>query len=166
MQTRREVAIGLFQDASRATDAVDALKQAGFSATDVSVFVPSGGPASTEAAETARGARSLVAGAIVGGLGGWLVGIRALPIPIVGPFIAAGAAALGAGIGTVVGGLAGMSVSPRARQQLEQDAVVVVRDGDRLHEAERILRKHGASTVEHARDESAISDLAPTPIAP
>jgi hypothetical protein len=44
---------------------------------------------------------------------GWLVGIGALAIPGVGPFIAAGpimAALAGAGVGAAVGGLAGALV--------------------------------------------------------
>src|SRR6201999_1808873 len=49
-------------------------------------------------------------GALVGGGLGWLVGIGALAIPGVGPFIAAGpivAALAGAGAGGAVGGLTG-----------------------------------------------------------
>jgi hypothetical protein len=40
MQSGREVAVGLFQDPRRATDAVNALKNAGFSADDISLLVP------------------------------------------------------------------------------------------------------------------------------
>ena len=49
-------------------------------------------------------------GAVVGGTLGWLVGIGALAIPGLGPFIAAGpimAALAGAGVGGAVGGLTG-----------------------------------------------------------
>jgi hypothetical protein len=49
-------------------------------------------------------------GVVLGGAMGWLVGIGALAIPGLGPFIAAGpimAALAGAGIGSAVGGLTG-----------------------------------------------------------
>ena len=52
-------------------------------------------------------------GAVVGGALGWLVGIGALAIPGLGPFIAAGpimAALAGAGVGGTVGGLTGALV--------------------------------------------------------
>ena len=51
-------------------------------------------------------------GALVGGTLGWLVGIGALAIPGLGPFIAAGpilAALSGAAVGGTVGGLTGRS---------------------------------------------------------
>ena len=51
-------------------------------------------------------------GAILGGALGWMVGIGALAIPGVGPFIAAGpimAALAGAGAGAAAGGLTGAS---------------------------------------------------------
>jgi len=56
---------------------------------------------------TAAGATS---GAVIGGTLGWLVGIGALAIPGLGPFIAAGplmAALGGAAVGGAVGGLTG-----------------------------------------------------------
>lgn len=60
--------------------------------------------------DTIGGAAS---GAILGGLGGLLVGLAALAIPGVGPIVAAGpiaAALTGAGIGAVTGGLLGALV--------------------------------------------------------
>jgi hypothetical protein len=57
---------------------------------------------------TDRGTRSLLTGAIVGALGGWLVGLRAFAIPYVGPFITVGSVALGAGIGTIASALLGI----------------------------------------------------------
>lgn len=60
--------------------------------------------------DTIGGAAS---GALLGGLGGLLVGLAALAIPGVGPIVAAGpiaAALTGAGIGAVAGGLMGALV--------------------------------------------------------
>jgi rhodanese-related sulfurtransferase len=78
---------------------------------------------------------------------------------------------LGAGIGTVVGNMAGRSIS-RGRAKSEQnrlsdhDVVVVVRDGVRVQEANAVLRSHGAYLVEHARDESAIAAASPSAVVP
>ncbi|MEO8026753.1 MAG: DUF3341 domain-containing protein, partial [Bryobacteraceae bacterium] len=94
------------------------MKQAGFRNTDISVLFPENEGTkdfalskSTKAPEGASaGAAS---GAVLGGALGWLVGIGALAIPGIGPFIAAGpivAALTGVGIGATVGGLSGALV--------------------------------------------------------
>src|SRR6202011_2168673 len=98
--------------------AVQALKDAGFRNTDISVLFPENvgtkdfahekGTKMPEGATTGAGT-----GAVIGGTLGLLAGIGALAIPGLGPFIAAGpimAALAGAGAGGVVGGLAGALV--------------------------------------------------------
>src|SRR2546425_13001786 len=67
-------------------------------------------------------ATGAVAGGVLGSLAGWLVGIGALAIPGVGPFIAAGAfataltgAAVGAGAGAIAGALVGMGIPKMKR---------------------------------------------------
>ena len=95
--------------------AVSALKDEGFRATDISVLFPENvgtkdfahekGTKAPEGASTGAGT-----GMAIGGILGWLVGIGALAIPGVGPFIAAGpivAALAGAGVGGAVGGIGG-----------------------------------------------------------
>lgn len=97
---------------------VEALQADGFRNTDISVLFPENvgtkdfahvkGTKMPEGASTGAGS-----GAVVGGALGWLVGIGALAIPGVGPFIAAGpimAALAGAGVGGAVGGLTGALV--------------------------------------------------------
>ena len=94
---------------------VDRLKAANFSHNDISVLFPDKETSrdfahekSTKAPEGAvTGAGT---GGVVGGALGWIVGIGALAIPGVGPFIAAGpiiAALSGAAVGAAVGGIAG-----------------------------------------------------------
>src|SRR6266567_8259635 len=106
---------GIYTDRFSAENAVVALKEAGFRNTDVSVLFPENAGTkdfahekNTKAPEgVATGASS---GAVIGGTLGWLVGIGALAIPGLGPFIAAGpvmAALAGVGAGGVVGGIAG-----------------------------------------------------------
>src|SRR5438105_5947634 len=111
-------------------------------------------------------ATGAVAGGLLGGLGGWLVGIGALAIPGVGPFIAAGAfatalggAAIGAGVGAIAGALVGMGVPKEEAEYYEGEVksgrtLVTVRADGRYDEAQRILRQHGAYDIE-SRDASA-----------
>jgi len=94
---------------------VDQLKAANFSNNDISVLFPDKGTTrdfahekNTKAPEGA--ATGAGTGGVVGGALGWIVGIGALAIPGVGPFIAAGpimAALSGAAIGAAAGGIAG-----------------------------------------------------------
>src|SRR5512140_2103181 len=94
---------------------VDQLKSANFSNNDISVLFPDKGTTKDFAHEkNTKAPEGAVAGAgtggAVGGALGWIVGIGALAIPGVGPFIAAGpvlAALSGAAIGATAGGIAG-----------------------------------------------------------
>ncbi len=106
---------GIYPDRLSTENAVAALKEAQFRNTDISVLFPENEGTkdfahekNTKAPEgAATGASS---GAVIGGTLGWLVGIGALAIPGLGPFIAAGpllAALAGVGAGGVVGGLTG-----------------------------------------------------------
>src|SRR4051812_10987487 len=108
----------LARDQEQASNIVGELKDAGFSNNDISVMLPdkSGtrdfahekGTKAPEGATTGG-----VTGGVLGGVLGWLVGIGALAIPGVGPFIAAGpimAALSGAAIGGTAGGIVGALV--------------------------------------------------------
>ena len=94
---------------------VDQLKTANFSNNDISVLFPDKGTSRDFAHEkNTKAPEGAVAGAgtggVIGGALGWIVGIGALAIPGVGPFIAAGpimAALSGAAIGAAAGGIAG-----------------------------------------------------------
>ena len=98
--------------------AVDRITAAGFSHNDISVLLPDTQSSkefahekNTKAPEgTATG---VTTGGVVGGTLGLLVGIGALAIPGLGPFIAAGpimASLAGLGVGGAVGGLIGALV--------------------------------------------------------
>ena len=102
---------GLYRDRPGVEEAVDALKQAGFRNTDISVLLPDNAGTkdfafenSTKAPEGAiTGAGS---GAVLGGTLGWLAGVGLLAIPGLGPFIAAGpimGLLAGVGVGGAVG---------------------------------------------------------------
>jgi len=106
---------GIYASVSGAELAIDDMKEAGFRVEDISILLPENVGSKdfafqkgTKAPEgTATGAAS---GAVLGGALGWLVGIGALAIPGLGPFIAAGPIMLalaGVGVGGAIGGFAG-----------------------------------------------------------
>src|SRR6516164_3064180 len=106
---------GIYPTYSSIEAAVNELKTAGFRNTDMSILMPENKGSkdfaqekNTKAPEGA--ATGATTGAIVGGGLGWLVGIGALAIPGLGPFVAAGpimAALAGVGAGGAIGGIAG-----------------------------------------------------------
>jgi hypothetical protein len=115
MAGKNTAVFGIFRDRYQAERAVDEFRRYGFRANDISVLFPQiestkefAHEKHTKAPEGA--ATGAGTGAVVGGTLGWLVGIGALAIPGLGPFIAAGpimAALAGAGVGGAVGGLTG-----------------------------------------------------------
>ena len=86
---------GIYGTREHLEEAVSALRNDGFRATDISVLFPYNvgskefaiekGTKAPEAAVTGAGT-----GAVLGGALGWLVGIGTLAIPGIGPFLAAG----------------------------------------------------------------------------
>jgi hypothetical protein len=145
---------------------VDALKAEGFRNTDISVLFPENegtkdfahvkGTKAPEGASTGAGS-----GAVLGGALGWLVGIGALAIPGVGPFIAAGpimAALAGAGVGGAVGGLTGALVglgipeyeAKRYEGRLVKGGILLsvhADDADWVKRAKTILEQTGAEDI-------------------
>src|SRR5438093_13287458 len=109
---------GMYPDRLSTENAVAALKEAQFRNTDISVLFPENEGTkdfahekNTKAPEgAATGASS---GAVIGGTLGWLVGIGALAIPGLGPFIAAG---------PIVAALAGVGVGARSAASRENCA--------------------------------------------
>ena len=96
--------LGVFDDPAAARRAMDQLRASSLEIRDISVISPS--------SESSASADHLSAGegAAVGAVWGGLVGLAALLIPGVGPFVAGGAlfaALTGAATGAVVGGIAG-----------------------------------------------------------
>src|SRR5579859_4213471 len=163
--TRGSTVVGVFDDREDARHAIEALKDDGFSGDSISILSPDKQTTQDIAEETGThagggAATGAVAGGILGGLGGWLVGIGALAIPGIGPFIAAGAfatalggAAIGACVGAIAGALVGMGVPEEQAKYYEGEAkagktLVTVRAGSRYDEAQQVLRDQGAYDIE------------------
>lgn len=113
------------------------------------------GPVRTDAGEGAG------IGAIIGGLGGLLLGLGLLAVPGIGPVLAAGpilAAILGAGAGSIVGGLIGALINtgvPEETAGLYAEAVrrgasivLITTDESLVMEAERIMNRHNPIDIE------------------
>lgn len=109
---------GIYRSRQSVEEAVQALRNADFRNTDISVLFSENAGTKDFAHEkhtkvpegSTTGAGT---GAVIGGVLGWLTGIGALAIPGVGPFIAAGpivSLLAGVGAGGVVGGIAGALV--------------------------------------------------------
>ncbi len=116
--------VGLFENYTDADRAVSDLQASGFTRDQISVAARDAsvqdrlvGDTNSERAIGDSAGAGAVGGAVLGGLGGLLVGIGALAIPGIGPVITAGTlatalgtTAAGAGLGAAAGGLIGALV--------------------------------------------------------
>ena len=170
--TGRTTVAGLFNDREQARQAVNDLKNAGFSDDQIGIaardrndqnelIADTGTHGTTEAAT-----KGAVGGGILGGLVGLLVGLGALAIPGIGPVvaggvlahtfgIAAGTTIAGAGIGAVGGGILGalthLGIPEHEARHFETGfnqggTLVTVTAGPRSAEAIDILERDGGDT--------------------
>ena len=154
------------------------LKSAGFKSSEISVLFPDkdgtrefAHEKNTKAPEGA--ATGAGTGAVLGGTLGWLVGIGALAIPGVGPFIAAGPSWLlspeqgvGGTMGGITGALVGMGIPEFEAKRYEG----MVKDGGILmsiHSEDASWTKKGKAVLEEsgARDISATGESRGEPTA-
>ena len=113
----RTTVSALYDNSTDASNAVRALTERGVRRDDISVVASDAAGEYAEyhgrdmpADDTLEGAAS---GALIGGMGGLLIGLAAVAIPGIGPVIAAGpiaTAIAGAGIGAATGGIIGALV--------------------------------------------------------
>lgn len=178
MTTELKTVVGLFDDLGSARQAVSDLSQQGFSRDDVSLvanasaeeysryFDKEGKYSATAADGDGDGTGAAVAtgaglGALLGGVGGFLLGMSLLPIPGIGPIVAAGPIAStlmgvvgGAVVGGLLGALTGLGV-PEEHANLYAEGVrrggtlVIVKTvASRTDKASSILHSHGPVDVE------------------
>lgn len=151
---------------AQAEQIVDRLKVANFSNNDISVLFPDkdtnrdfAHEKNTKAPEGAvTGAGT---GGILGGALGWLVGIGALAIPGVGPFIAAGpimaalsGAAIGAAAGGIAGGLIGLGIpeleAKRYEEKIKSGNILIsvhTENSDEIKRAKEIFTQAGGQDI-------------------
>ena len=166
MSGKNTAAFGIYRDQPSVSEAVEALKHAGFRNTDISVLFPEntgskdfGHEKHTKAPEGALAGGST--GLVIGGTLGWLAGIGTLAIPGIGPLLAAGpivAAVAGAGVGSAIGGIAGALIglglpeleAKRYEEAIKQGRILVsVHCPDMRHaeKARKVLDDSGAKEV-------------------
>ena len=149
---------GVFDDAALARRAVDALRASPLKLHDVSIVAPN-----TDMDGTTRSGEDVSAGqgAAVGAVWGGLVGLAALLIPGVGPFIAfgmLGAALTGVVTGAVVGGITAALVdfsgipeadarNYEAMAHAGKTLVAVKAREEDAHEVHRLLTSAGADSI-------------------
>lgn len=159
---------------SQAIRIVDDLKASNFSNGDISVLLPDKSGTkdfaheqNTKAPEGA--ATGGVTGGVLGGALGWLVGIGALAIPGVGPFIAAGpiiaalgGAAVGGAVGGIAGALIGMGIPEYEAKRYEgkiKDGNVLIsvhtENSDEVKRAKEIFTQAGAEDISSTGESSA-----------
>jgi hypothetical protein len=161
----RDTVVAVFDDRSDAQDAINALRDAGFMADDISILArdrdTAGRLAEDTGAEVAAGAATgALAGGLLGGVAGWLIGIGALAIPGIGPIVAAGplaaalgGAAIGATGGGVIGALTGVGVPEDEARYYDTEfkrggIVVTAQARGRYDEARAIMRENGGRDTE------------------
>lgn len=115
MTNNRHTVVGVFDGPNHAEQALNGLKNAGFTPEQVSVVAKESAETRQMVDNTGMGdgeaaGSGAVAGTVIGGIAGWLLGISALAIPGIGPIVGAGiigTTLAGAGIGAATGGLIG-----------------------------------------------------------
>ncbi|MCI0398731.1 MAG: hypothetical protein L0332_23065 [Chloroflexi bacterium] len=154
-------ASALFEDTDEVHEVVEDLSENGFPREDISVVASdtTGDKAVSEPAPPAEPADNAAEGvatsALVGGLGGFVIGLAVVAIPGVGPVLAAGpiaAALLGAAAGAVTGGLIGALMDLGFTRDEAETYLEGIRRGgtlvsvhtpdERIDEAMSILEQH------------------------
>lgn len=176
----KKTVFGMAKTESQAINIANQLKDAGFSESDISVLFPDKSGTRdfaheqhTKAPEGA--ATGAGTGAVLGGALGWMVGIGALAIPGLGPFIAAGpimAALAGVGAGAAAGGvtgaLIGMGIPELEAKQYEGKIrggnilmSVHAVDGKEVTRAREIFKNGGADDVSYTGESSVSNEARP-----
>jgi hypothetical protein len=173
MAGKNTAVFGIYSDRPEAERGADALIEAGFSRSDISVLMPDTQSTRAFAAEKNTKApegttTGVLSGGAVGGTLGLLAGIGALAIPGVGPFIAAGPimgtlAGIGAGgaLGGLVGALVGMGIPEYEAKRYEgrvKDGGVLLSvhcdSSEKVGRAKDVLKQSGAEDVSSSGEKS------------
>ena len=155
----------LFDSYSQAQAAVEALEQAGFTSSEVSLVSRYRDDNTLADGDMSNAATGATAGAVIGGGGGLLAALGLIAIPGIGPLVAAGVLAttlVGAAGGSAVGGLIGALTDSGVS---EEDAhvysegvrrgsslVTVKTDDARASKADAILNAHKPVDVRQRRE--------------
>jgi hypothetical protein len=180
MAAKNTAVFGIYPSYTTVEMGVEGLKAGGFSNRDISVLLPQStgnkdfahekGTKAPEGATAGAGT-----GVVLGGAMGWLLGVGALAIPGLGPFIAAGpimAALAGAGVGGAIGGITGALIgmgipeyeARRYEGRVKNGGILLsvhCDSSESIRRAKQILERTGAQDVsssgEASSDDSSIN---------
>src|ERR1700739_3331857 len=173
MAEKKTAVFGIYSTREAVERAADAIVNAGFSTSDISVLLPEnlgkraiGTEKATKAPEGATAGGTT--GALLGGALGMLAGIGALAIPGVGPLIAAGpimAALAGVGVGGAVGGFTGALVglgipqneAKRYEGRIQKGGILLsvhCDTSDEIKRAKEIMKNTGAEDISSTGESS------------
>ena len=166
MAGKNTAVFGIYSTTNALANGLAGLKEKGFRNTDISVLYPDNigskdlaHEKSTKAPEGASAGAGT--GAAIGGILGWLVGIGAVAIPGLGPFIAAGpilAALAGMGAGGALGGITGALIglgipeyeAKRYEGRIRKGGILLsvhCDDSDWTKKAKMVLEETGADDI-------------------
>jgi uncharacterized protein (TIGR02271 family) len=162
--------VGLMDTADEAQSVVQALVDSGFDRSAIGLMAGDQEDSSSRKTATRQGESEIGVGALkgagtgaaLGGIAGLVVGLAALPIPGIGPIIAAGpiaAALAGVGVGAAAGGAIGaltnMGVPENEAHYFAEGVrrggtlvTVNAPDDEMAEEAAEIMRRHGAINID------------------
>ena len=177
MSEKKVGVFGIFSSRAAVENATDALVQAGFPTSDISVLLPEGQGGTggkdigTEKATKAPegAAAGATTGGLIGGTLGLLAGVGLLAIPGLGPFIAAGpimAGLAGLGVGGAVGGVTGALIgmgipefeAKRYEERLRKGGILLsvhCDSSEEINRAKEVLERTGAQDVSSTGESSA-----------
>ena len=177
MAGKNTAVFGIYPSYTAVEIGVDELRAAGFRNADISALFPENAGTrefahekNTKAPEGATTGAGT--GVVLGGAMGWLLGIGAIAIPGLGPFIAAGpimAALAGAGVGGAVGGVTGALIGMGIPEYEAKRYEGRVKDGgillsvhsdssDWTKRAKEILKRTGAQDISSTGEASSDDD--------
>jgi hypothetical protein len=183
MAGKNTAVFGIYAHRTAAEEAVDRLLEAGFRNEDISVLlqdnVGTKDFAHVKETKAPEGATAgAAAGGVLGGTLGLLMGIGALAIPGLGPFIAAGPimgtlAGLGSGglVGGLIGALVGMGIpeyeAKRYEGRIKEGGILlsVHCDGSEwVSKAKALLKQTGAEDISSSGEASADYEKSDRPL--
>lgn len=163
-QVTTTIVAGVFDDRLKAAEALEALRRGGFDPRQIGIVALERPEIDPDLAPLEQpGVRvdettGILAGGVVGGFAGWLIGAATVAVPGLGALVAAGALVGvlgGAGIGAATGGLIGYLLEhglsdAEARYYHERvrhgGILLTVRDGEHADLARQIIQEHGGHT--------------------
>jgi len=155
VQKSNQTIIGVFESRTNAEQAVNSLRQQGFTNEEISIIVRKQQEQDVNDDDIADGT---LTGGTLGGIGGLLLGAGVLAIPGIAPIIALaggpiGAAVGGAIAGGITGGLIDWGIPAEESQHYEDEVIqgsilaIIRTDSTKVNSVAQILRQNGAKEV-------------------